>query len=185
MKYYHILISLSLVPALMITPSTVRADIVWSWSFDQAAYVVGPSDSIIVRATLFNEPSSTEDLKQIQGVGAIFSGDLQKTYNFTFGPTGNSSEFSLQFFGVDLAPGQSYPFIYGSLTPIGGAASPGIYPADPATIGLDLPGTASVQTNSLNTFSVQVVPEPSTMFLFGTGVACLTAGRLRRKKESI
>jgi hypothetical protein len=162
------------VATLLTTPSLARADLVWSWSFDQTQYTVSPSDSIVVRATLRNDPSSTADLGPIEGVNAIFAGDLQKTYNFTFGPTGNSTGFGIDLLGLDLAPGQSAPFVYGILTPIGGAAPPGVYPADPATLGLELSGQVFLpEQSSTNTFTVRVVPEPPGLLLLCVGLAFL------------
>jgi hypothetical protein len=169
MKHARRLAFLVLVSILLLAPLAARAAIIWSWSFDQTEYVVGPSDSIIVHATLLNDLSSTENL-QIEGAGANFGGDLQKIYDFTFGPTGNSSEFSTQFFGVDLAPGETSSFVWGILTPIG-AVAPGIYPADPAILGLQLPSIGVVEMEPSNTFLVRVVvPEPPAVVLLLTAI---------------
>lgn len=170
MKHLRRLAILALVWVLGLAPLAARAVVIWSWSFDQTEYVVGPSDSIIVHATLLNDPSSTEALQQIEGVSAFFTGDLQKTYGFTFGPTGDSSEFSTQFFSVDLAPGETFSFVWGILTPIGGAVAPGIYAADPASLGLDLPGADLAQMEPTNTFRVRVVPEPPAVILLLTAI---------------
>jgi len=190
MKYLHIMIAVGFTVSLLLAPARSGADVNWFWSFDQTAYVVNPADTIIVHATLSNDPSSTQNLRNVEGVSAIFSGDLQKTYDFTFGPTGNSSEFSLQFFGLDIAPGQNAPFVYGILTPIGGVAPEGFYLADPATVGLDLPGADLEQKFSTNTFSITVndnvcphpiIPEPSGFILFSTGIIGLVSGAWLRR----
>jgi hypothetical protein len=155
--------------------------VVWSWSFDQTSYTIGSSDSVPIHATLRNDVSSTDDLR-ITGVGASFTGDLQKTFDFTFGPTGDSSDFGLEFVGVTLSPGAELPFVFGILTPIGGAAPLGTYLADPAFLNLVLDSVATGPRYSENTFSVTVVPEPSLMAQMIVGLIAGVA--LRRRSRS-
>jgi hypothetical protein len=138
-------------------------------------------DSITVHATLFNDHSWTEDIR-VQSVGASFTGDLRKTFHFTFGPTGDSSQFSLQFLGIDLSPGASFPFVWGILTPVGGAAAPGVYPADPALLGLRLPDGLFTSMPPLDAFVARVVSEPPQLsLLLGAIAATLLAAALRGK----
>lgn len=183
MKKFRRLIFPTLLLSMLAMPSVSRASLVWSWSFDQSEYVVLPTDTILVLATLTNSSSSTEDLQDVIGVGASFSGDLHKTYNSTGGPTGNTTDFSLQFFGIDLSPGESHPFVFAILTPIK-PVNPGLYPADPAFIGLNMPSTGYVFHYSTNTFEIRVVPEPRGDILFGVGLAFAIAYlRLRGEKR--
>src|SRR5262249_15666894 len=91
--------------------------------------------------------------------------------------------------GLDLAPGQSFSYVFGTLTPIGGAAPVGVYPADPnATLSLELLSGAVTAEVSLNTFVVRV-PEPSGSALLGAGLLPLilwsrVAGRPRMAGSS-
>ena len=152
----------------------------WSWSFDETAYVIDPRESVVVNATLRND---SPDALHITGVSASFGGDLQKEFRFTFGPTGSSSDFGLELLELTLPPGAEVPFVYGILRPRGFVA-PGLYPADPAALGLLLEGHDHAQRFSDNTFTIQMnVPEPSpaTLLLTGLGAALgLGIVRLRR-----
>lgn len=166
------------VPSVAASPVSL-ADPDWSWSFDRTRYSVEPTDSIVVKGTVFNAPTSSVDLL-IDGVGASFGGDLQKTYRFTFGPTGNSSEFSLQFLGQHILPDTAFPFVFGILTPRGGAAPLGTYPADPAFIGFQLAGIGYEIRYATNTFDV-VVPDASLPGLVAIGLGAV----LRRRYPMI
>jgi hypothetical protein len=158
-------------------PSVVSADAIWFWSFDQTEYEVSASDSIVLHATLFNSPLSTESVTRAW-VPASFTGDLQKIYDFTFGPTGDSSEFFLQFEGLNVGPGESFPFVVGILTPIGGSAPAGIHPfccEAHLTFGSD---TTLESQAPLNAFRI-LVPEPPLVGLLGAGLLAILSARRR------
>ena len=162
---------------VLAAPSVVFADPIWSWSFDQTEYFVSSSDSIVLHATLFNSPLSTESLTRAS-VPASFTGDLQAIYDFTFGPTGNSSEFFFQFLGLNVGPGESFPFVVGILTPIGGSAPAGIHPfccEAHFTFGSD---TTLESKAPLNTFQISV-PEPALVGLLGAGMLAFLSVRRR------
>jgi PEP-CTERM motif len=163
---------LALLPPLLVSvPSVASADTIWSWSFDQTEFVAGPSDSIVLHATLFNSSLSTEPLTETDG--ASFTGDLQKIYDFTFGPTGDSSEYGLQFSGLNVGPGESFPFVVGILTPIGGSAPIGTHPfCCEAHLGFGSV-SSSAFLPPLNTFEIHVVPEPPMIALFGVSLLAL------------
>jgi hypothetical protein len=176
----------------LVTVPLARAVTIWSWSFDQTEYVVGPTDTILIRATLFNDASSTGSI--ISDAGGSFTGDLQKTYTFT--PATSLPQYSEQFFFMNVPPGGSFPFVLGLLTPIGGAAPIG-YQATccnqfPQVINeahlnfqpSDGPATSEPPSNGFSLLVVgelQEVPEPATLFLVGTGLLSLaTRGRSQR-----
>jgi hypothetical protein len=178
MKFRNPILLLFVLVALMGTPTSVSADMIWSWSFDETEIVVGPSDSIILRATLFNSPLSTESITQ--SGPPSFTGDLQYIYDFTFGPTGDSSDWGSEFAGFSVAPGESFPFVLGILTPIGGSAPLGVHPfCCEAHLVFGSDTTLSSEA-PLNTFEIHVVPvpEPSLVGLVAVGVLSLV-GRLR------
>src|SRR5262245_32405556 len=116
--------------AFLITLGCVntQAAVNWYWDFDQTLYTVSPTESIVVTVSLHNDPSSTGQLTAA-GTGGSFTGDMQKSYNFSWG--WNGSEFA----GLDLPPGGSFHFTWGTLTPIKGFVLPGTYGPDPASFG--------------------------------------------------
>lgn len=143
----------------------------WSWSFNQSAYTVGPHDSILVQATVYNAAASTGHLRP-PGVSASFTGDFQKIYAFKFGTPG--VPFGTEFLGLNLAPGESFQFNFGLLTPIGSSIAPGTYLAAPGFLNLD--GTLRGAENRLQ---VTVAPKPSSVALLSfAGVAGLILTRL-------
>ena len=165
--------------SLLASPTVASAAPIWSWEFDVTHYTVDADDSIVLTATLFNSPSSTEQLTTFGG--ASFTGDLQKVYDFTFGPTGDSSDFGTEFIGMNLAPGESLPFVLGILTPIGGQAPPGIHPfccEASLVFGSD---TGLTSQSPTNTFVVEVtaVPEPPHILLLALAAAVFTITRFR------
>lgn len=169
-----ILIQSTLTHASVITAE----DPLWSWSFDETEFVIGPSESIVIEATIYNDASSTMDMS-ILGVGASFTGDLQKTFDFTFGPTGDDVDFGIDFVGLTIPPGGAVPFVFGILTPIDGLAPVGEYFADPASLSLNVNGVFSDPRFSTNTFTVKVVPEPSLILQMALGA--LASARFWRR----
>jgi hypothetical protein len=168
---------------LLAAPSVAFADAIWFWSFDQTEYVVSSSDSVVLHATLFNSPLSTESLTRAS-VPASFTGDLQKVYDFTFGPTGNSSEFFFQFEGLNVEPGASFPFVVGILTPIGGSAPVGIHPfccEAHLTFGSD---TTLESQAPVNTFQIRV-PEPPLVGLLGAGMLAFLSVHRRVRRFAL
>lgn len=158
----------------LFAPLAARAIVLWDWEFAETIYVVGQSESIFVEALLTCDPSSTDNL-QIEGAGATFTGELQKTYSFTPGDLGD-------LLGLNLRPGQTVSFFWGLLTPIGGRVAPGIYPADPALLSLTFPGTGTPEQSPLNTFLIRVVPEPPPIVLLLAVI--LAAGAQARRNAA-
>jgi hypothetical protein len=152
------------------TPSTASADTIWAWSFNETNFVVGPTDSIVLQATVSNSPLSTEPIMRIGG--GSFTGDLQATYDFEFGPI-------TPFLGLSLNPGDDFSFVLGTLRPIGGSVPVGTYPFC-CEAHLEF-GSVSSSTSlpPLNTFQIEVVPEPPTWALCGIGVVAFVSRRLR------
>lgn len=147
------------------------------WQFDQMVYTVEPWAKLEIRATLFNDPTSTASLAFDSigaGVGGSFTGDLQKTYTFTWGPTSMPTDYWKQFAGLNLAPGQSFGYVVGKLAPIGGYASPGTYDfaRDNYTdLSITPFGHPELLLLPRNSFTIQVIPEPAPL-------ACLALGAL-------
>ncbi len=173
MQRLVLVLGLGLGGGILSAPHALAADpqVNWSWSFDRTEHSVRYDESVVLRATLFNEATSTGNLV-VGNVGSIFSGDLQKAYDFQTGLPG--LDLGQQLLGSTVAPGASLPFVFGVLSPIPGAVLPGSYDADPAFLAID-----SVELLAANTFRINVaVPEPSTSALLVVGG--LVLGRRRR-----
>ena len=164
------------ITALLITlvgPNS-RAAVNWYWNFDQTLYTVAPSDVIVVTATLYNDLSSDGNLIFGSGVGASFTGDMQFWYDFRFGRPGEN--FGEEFLDLNAAPGESFHFTWGSLTPRDGFVPLGTYGPNPAALGIN--GSGRVPDNS---FQVIVVPEPCPPAIAGLAVVAWLGTRLVKR----
>jgi hypothetical protein len=136
------------------------------WQFDTTEFVVQPTDSILITATITNS-SNTPYL--IQNYGAAFGGSLQSQYQISF-------LLNLAFKTVPAYGTLDFNFC--ELTPIGGQAAAGVYysapPPDEPILNVGL-GSMPSQ----NSVQITVVPEPATVFLAGVGLAFLSIFRLR------
>jgi hypothetical protein len=170
MPRYIAIVALVLAFIQLSAPSTASADTIWGWSFNETNFVVGPTDSIVLQATVFNTPLSTEPIMKIGG--GSFTGDLQAIYDFEWGP-------NAPFLGLSVEPGDHFSFLLGTLTPIGGSVPIGTYPFC-CEAHLEF-GSASSSASlpPINTFEIQVVPEPPTWALCGVGVLPFVWWRLR------
>jgi hypothetical protein len=146
---------------IQLAPSTASADTIWWWSFNETAFVVGPTDPIILHATVFNSPLSTEAIMKVGG--GSFTGDLQAIYDFEWGPND-------PFLGLSVEPGDHFSFVLGTLRPIGGSVAIGTYPFCCEAHLQFGSGSSSSSRPPINTFEIHVVPEPPTWALCGVGV---------------
>jgi hypothetical protein len=169
---------LLLVLGLVSSPSVASADLIWAWEFAAIHYTVDPDESIVVEASLINSPLSTESITAHGG--ASFTGDLQKLYTFSWGTTGIYGE---NLVDLDVAPGATFTFVLGTLTPIGGSVAAGVHPfCCQADLTFGTPTELTTQPPG-NTFEIEVVDvaEPPLALLGAIGlVMTIIVGRMGR-----
>jgi hypothetical protein len=138
-------------------------------------------DAIQLNATIVNDSSSTMDLVKgnFWGVGFGYNSS-ESPYQFVITtyiittPLGSLIEPG-PILSLDLAPGQSMEFIFGTLYPNGGSVAYGTYNFGQADLLFD--GGPEEYSGD---FSVQVVPEPTNNLLLVFGIGCLLSNKLYR-----
>ena len=176
-------IMLSVFIALLITSVPSHAALLMDWDFLNSGGTYGANDSVIQQAQLVNLQTSDQNfigqfVAAHRSPFAIPAG----TYVGEFGPPNGLEDFFDQFAGINLAPGETFDFIFASYVP-NVATSPGAYftvnsidfggrGTPTFTVGRQFHWTVEGSTSN-------VVPEPATLILFGTGIAGMI---FRRKK---
>ena len=162
---------MSVILAILSGASLARSQGTLSWQFDSTAFVVEPTDQILLTGTVVNS-SDTPYLIQPGGEVASFTGDLQYYYQVSW---------LLDFLGKTVPADGSLQFDFCTLIPIGGYVQPGIYQADPISNPADINFGGGLLP-SQNFFQITVVPEPSTVCLGGVGLACIFMLRLGKRR---
>ncbi len=191
---------LTILSLLMLT-NHAHATLVWDIVFDQDHFVVSPTDSIPLFATVSNDSTAGETIGYY-GTGA----DWQPAYASASLPTLNGtgphiygfvwSPVIFSQFDPKIAPGEKLHFLFGTWVPSNGVPADGRYYA--WAQGLDLGPSQGGATVSIRrpvewcvthdfdnpcpviTTDIPSVPEPASMALLGSGLA---VGFLRRKKS--
>ncbi len=171
---------MSVIFAILSGASLARSQGTLSWQFDSTAFVVQPTDQILLTATVTNS-SDAPYLIQNGGGGASFTGNLQFYYQVSW---------LLNISGKTVPADGTLQFDFCTLIPIGGYVQPGVYQADPisnpAAINFGVTLDRSL-VPSQNYFQITVVPEPSIVCLGGVGLAfmfMLSLGKHRVWKET-
>lgn len=156
--------------AMHLTPCHGQGFSDWHWSFDQPTYVVGPTESIVLTATIYVDADSPGPL--IGPMSVSFNGTLFSYFDST-------SNWPLSFTEANIAPGESLQFTFAILTPKSPLPEGTYqnYPDQPLIESLSL-ATRRIPDSPL---VIHVIPEPSTTALFVCGASVLIISRLKPK----
>jgi len=161
-----------------------RATVFISWDFNNTPQVVSPTDIIVMTASATSDGfgiSNTNGEIFISSFNALSLGDGN-----LIGPGGQYSlALNSGSFTLNTIPAYNgvFEFDFGTLTPNSGAAPPGEFTSGLGTVEFTFSDAyASVVVTGGNTFTVNVVPEPSTIILLSLGLAGL--GFVRRRKKA-
>jgi hypothetical protein len=148
-------------PMVFNTASYGQGTIHWHWTFDQASYTVGPSDSILLKASIFVLPESPGPFTG--RVSGTFQGSLFELYDFDCGFCRDS-----RLGNVNISPGESFQLTFGKLIPKS-PITPGSYSLlrDQPLIRFEDLATHRISDSLL---IINVIPEPSSLALGFCGV---------------
>jgi hypothetical protein len=153
---------------MALSSSRAQGFIDWRWSFDQAEYVVGPSDSISLSATVFLRPEAPGPITGPASI--IFQGTLFALYNMQLGDP--------RLADVNIPPGGSFRFTFGRLTPKSPIA-PGTYRNSPDQPLLQFDNVGWRISDS--PLVIHVVPEPSPLALASLGFVLVAVKYFARR----
>ena len=177
----------------LVAAGLAQAGLLFEWSYKNSSFNVGPTDVITLEATLQVLAGSTDsliggNLFQISFFGHSDPLNILDPYVFS-----SSSIFS-DFAGQTILPGESFMFTFGTLNPRSGVPVPvGDYVSLGASMVFKDASGSDVKFGGvgINPLDITVsnvggnpIPEPSTMLLFGSGLAALVAWRHKRTRTS-
>jgi hypothetical protein len=123
----------------LLCPNPIQAELIFGMRINELPSVINPTDTVVIKATLFNSSASTENLGPIGGarvipvppgyaynfgIGFLAIGPAPSGYSIEWGPY---SSLPNQFVGVELPPGETFDFVFMTLRPQGGAVPLGTY----------------------------------------------------------
>ncbi len=165
-----------------------HAGLIWDWEIDNPSQVRSPTDIVPVFATLHNDVVSTVLLDGFErgplegiAIGSLV-GDADfppGLFEFDGGPLGEQT-LQEQFFGAEIAPGESFSFVLYTLVPTAGAVPAGTYTIPVNDIALHGFGPGS-GFKAGGAVEVIVVPEPASLGF----VPLLTLGLLGLRRRQL
>lgn len=178
-------IALMVVLVLGATNVYAQAAVLWDWQYDSANFIIGPSETAILNATLYNSSDSISNLVRSDLSWASYSPSQNANlYSFNWGPNGS---FWQQFNGLDLTPGESFGFVFGIMTPLTSPMADGMVVQANTTVGMRSYGSLArpmqfMVGQAQKIPGDNVIPEPITALLLTSGFMGL--GLFRPKKRS-
>lgn len=150
--------------------------LVYDFNYTPNHYVVNPTQKVPIYLTITNSASSTVNLTQALFYSLdIYPGSVAEEN----GPYAFDWTEETNLGGMNLAPGQSHTYNLAILRPIVGAVPFGTYSTAGAHMRVGGP-LVQEQGGDSKTFSVTVVPEPSSVALLAVSLMGIAA--LRRCK---
>ena len=166
---------------LISTSFSSHALLIWDWDLEKSTIDVTPSNTITLNATIYNDASSTQSIFSNtfitygMGWGSIFGPGNPYTYS-----SGVDGWLLNQFIGVEVAPGDSFDFVFATLTPKNGLVDVGIYTSDYLMIAMKTDNIQLIKSVEINVNTIPV-PEPSTIALLCIGLFGILLMRARNK----
>lgn len=169
---------------LLAASGASQAGVSLSWDLASWHLDATPTETVELRATVYNEASASEHLLGSRFVGAFGEG-IEDAYVFLAPMVSLAEQFAM----MDLAPGQGMSFVFGRLAPVGGRVAPGAYAGGGFSLAFRDASGAEVSWTPERTLTLQVaegtpgnaLPEPATLLL---SASCLGVLALQRRRTT-
>ena len=149
--------------------SNASASLIVNWAFNDPSPVVGPTDTLYLNATLFNDSSSTETLfgSQIASHGGTWGSLIYWDFPHTINnPYDIQWSGSSPFTDMELNPGEEFSFIFHTLIPHDPIVDPGTYTF---AANINVPDIGVIYQDE-QLFVTVPVPLPGSLILFISGL---------------
>lgn len=156
-----------------------HADLILDWGFTNSGATIAADATVELQATITNSSLSDQSLalSQFYGAGISYGDKEVDNYSFSFGSI--SQELYEQFAGIVLNPGESFNFVYGTLSPLNSIAESGLYNYFDVDLKFGWDNPVAYFANNDFTFSVAStnVSEPGSAFMLMLGLVAVFAAR--------